>query len=67
MAWGLASFAGPAVGGQVLQRCGDDWLWGGCFSLGACLAIGHYVVVQRAEPRPDRGKRAQGALVERRQ
>jgi MFS family permease len=48
MAWGLASFAGPALGGQVLQRLGEDWLWGGCFALGALLAAGHYAVARRA-------------------
>jgi MFS family permease len=45
MAWGLASFAGPALGGLVLQRLGAGWLWGGCFVLGVCLAIGHHAVV----------------------
>jgi MFS family permease len=53
MAWGLASFAGPALGGQVLQRLGEGWLWGGCFGLGALLALGHYVVARRAEDRHD--------------
>jgi MFS family permease len=53
MAWGLASFAGPAVGGQVLQRLGEGWLWGGCFGLGALLALGHYVVARRVEDRRD--------------
>jgi MFS family permease len=53
MAWGLASFAGPALGGQVLQRLGGGWLWGGCFGLGTLLALGHYVVARRAEDRRD--------------
>ena len=55
MAWGLASFAGPALGGQVFQRLGADWLWGGCFVLGVCLAIGHHAVVRRADRQPAPG------------
>lgn len=53
MAWGLASFAGPALGGLVFEQRGD-WLWVGCFVLGILLAIGHHTVVQRMEGRaPD--------------
>jgi MFS family permease len=49
MAWGLASFAGPALGGLVFQRFGGDWLWAGCFVLGLLLAVGHHAVVRRME------------------
>lgn len=51
MAWGLASFAGPALGGLVFQRLGGAWLWAGCFALGLLLAFGHYTVARRAEGR----------------
>lgn len=48
MAWGLASFAGPALGGLVFQHHGA-WLWAGCFVLGVALAVGHYLVVRGIE------------------
>lgn len=51
MAWGLASFAGPALGGLVFQRLGGDWLWAGCFVLGVLLAFGHHAVARRMEER----------------
>jgi MFS family permease len=46
MARGLASFAGPALGGLVLQHLGPEWLWAGCFVLGLVLAFGHHAIAR---------------------
>lgn len=63
MAWGLASFAGPALGGLVFQRLGGDWLWAGCGALGTLLVFGHYTIARRMEERPDDRPGLNGALI----
>ncbi len=46
-AWGLASFAGPAVGGLVFSYFGASSLWEGCFVLGLVIALGYIVLSRR--------------------
>jgi MFS family permease len=41
MAWGLAGFAAPALGGLVLDRAGARVLWLASGAVGALVAVGH--------------------------
>ena len=47
-AWGLSAFAGPLVGGVVVQRFGAGALWLGCLVLGLLLALGYLALGRRA-------------------
>lgn len=40
IAWGMAAFVGPALGGLVLERWGAGALWASCWVLGGALALG---------------------------
>jgi MFS family permease len=46
-AWGLASFAGPALGGLVLSYFGATSLWLSCFALGIVIALGYVLLAIR--------------------
>ncbi len=46
-AWGLASFAGPALGGLVLSYFGATSLWLGCFALGIIIAFGYILLARK--------------------
>jgi MFS family permease len=46
MSWGVASCAGPLVGGAVLQRAGGRPLWLGCFALMVVVTVGHLALGQ---------------------
>jgi MFS family permease len=46
-AWGLASFAGPALGGLVLSYLGASSLWLGCFALGIVIAFGYILLARK--------------------
>ncbi len=47
-AWGLSAFAGPLVGGAILQRFGAGVLWFACLVLGLLLAGGYLALGRRA-------------------
>ena len=40
LAWSLAAFAAPALGGAVLARGGAGTLWAGCFAVALLVAAG---------------------------
>lgn len=42
--WGLAFFAGPALGGLILQRYGSTFLWSASFLLAVVVALGQLVI-----------------------
>ncbi|HUX13314.1 MAG TPA: MFS transporter [Spirochaetia bacterium] len=50
-AWGLAFFAGPALGGWVLSEFGGPVLWAGCLVIGIGAA-GGYLLLGRKMDRP---------------
>lgn len=49
MSWGLAAFAGPAIGSQIIGRWGVDTLWAACGVLGTLTAAAFLVIVRRLE------------------
>jgi MFS family permease len=44
MSFGLANFAGPAMGSLVLERAGSRPLWLSCVAVGITIAIGHLAI-----------------------
>jgi MFS family permease len=44
MSWGVASCAGPLIGGAVLARSGGRALWFGCFGLSLLVTVGHLLL-----------------------
>ncbi len=49
--WGLAFFAGPVLGGRILQDLGATTLWLGCLGLGVLLACGYLALGALARSR----------------
>ncbi|MGW7448767.1 MDR family MFS transporter [Kitasatospora sp. NPDC054795] len=47
LAWSLASFLGPAVGGVLLERAGGGALWGACGVCGTVAAVGYLLLGKR--------------------
>jgi len=52
--WGLAFFAGPALGGFILQHVGSTSLWSASFALAVLVGIGHLVISRPATRRMSR-------------
>ncbi|MFD5467878.1 MDR family MFS transporter [Kitasatospora sp. NPDC127059] len=48
LAWSLALFLGPAVGGVVLDDAGGGVLWGACGVCGTVAAVGYAVLGKRS-------------------
>lgn len=46
MAWGLASFVAPVLGGAVFEHLGTRALWGGCFVIGVLIACGYLLLAR---------------------
>ncbi|MGW1877741.1 MDR family MFS transporter [Streptomyces sp. NPDC001975] len=44
LAWSGATFAGPLLGGVVIDRFGSDALWAGCAVVGVVAAVGYGVL-----------------------
>ncbi len=61
MAWGLASFAGPAGGGWVMGRFGAPALWRGCLLLGFAVCAGHFAIASGRRRRLLALRAAEGA------
>lgn len=47
-AWGLAFFAGPAIGGLVYERFGNVAIWTACLAVGLVSAAGYLLLGRRA-------------------
>jgi MFS family permease len=41
LSWSVANFAGPLLGGLVIDHAGTDTLWAGCAVIGAVAAVGY--------------------------
>jgi MFS family permease len=54
LSFSIAAFAGPLVGGLVLDRCGAAAVWAGCATIGALTAAG-YVRLARGHQRSTGG------------
>jgi MFS family permease len=50
-AWGLAHFAGPVIGGWVMERFGAHELWLACLAAGIAVAAGHLAIAPGATRR----------------
>lgn len=57
MSWGVASCAGPLVGGALLAHGGGRTLWFGCFALMAVVTVGH-LILGPARARRERANQA---------
>lgn len=44
VSFGVAAFAGPVLGGLVIQRFGDPTLWLACLGVSILAAVGHLVI-----------------------
>lgn len=51
MAWGVAYFLAPALGGVILGQLGPAWLWGGAFVLGLIIALSYFALRQPLDAR----------------
>lgn len=60
MAWGLASFVAPVLGGAVFEHLGTQVLWGGCFVIGLFIACGYLLLARREQTHVLRSRRASG-------
>jgi MFS family permease len=47
-----AAFAGPALGGLVMDRAGELILWMSCGVVGTVVAVGYFIVARRAASVP---------------
>ncbi|WKX74290.1 MFS transporter [Streptomyces sp. XD-27] len=53
MSWSAAGLAAPLLSGQVIDRFGAGWLWGGCAVVGTVAAAGYWVLMRTVpEPAP---------------
>ncbi|MEU3960138.1 MFS transporter [Streptomyces buecherae] len=52
MSWSVAALAAPLIAGQVIDRYGAEWLWGGCAVVGSTAALGYWLLM-RALPAED--------------
>ncbi|MEH1097926.1 MDR family MFS transporter [Micromonospora sp. CPCC 205561] len=43
-AWSAATFAGPLLGGLIIDHLGDRSLWLACAALGTVVAVGYYLL-----------------------
>ena len=45
--WSLASFAGPVLGGVILEHWGGQILWLSCLVLGLLVSSGYWLVASK--------------------
>ncbi|KUJ65306.1 transporter [Streptomyces albus subsp. albus] len=46
MSWSVAALAAPLMSGQVIDRFGAAWLWGGCAVVGTATAAGYWLMLR---------------------
>ncbi|WP_431043649.1 MDR family MFS transporter [Streptomyces sp. P1-3] len=46
MSWSAAGLTAPLLSGQVIDRYGAGWLWGGCAVVGTVAAAGYWLLMR---------------------
>ncbi len=64
-AWSAATFAGPLLGGLIIDHLGDRSLWLSCAALGTVVAVGYHLMRNTLNAVPSPQAAAWGVTVER--